>query len=100
MTLHFPVFLPVRGMQEFPLVKVNDEMTDCLPIFTSKELAELYVSQEGSGMNLSRIDDKDSLVRFVQEMIRDHGVKVYAINFTFHATVVTGGPVSELLDED
>jgi hypothetical protein len=96
--VHFPVFLPVRNTNEFPLVRVNEEMSKCLPVFTSKELAELYVAEEGTGMNLCQIDDHEGLSRFVGEMVRNHGVAHYAINFTFKATSVKCGPASELID--
>jgi hypothetical protein len=96
--LHFPVFLPVRNTDEFPLVRVNEEKSDCLPVFTSRELAELYVAEEGTGMNLFQIEDQDKLSHFIGEMARKHGVVHYAINFTFRATSVKCGPVSELID--
>ena len=96
-TLHFPVFILRRGKDEFPLVKVNEEMTDCLPVFTSGELAELYLAQAGSDIDLHRIGDRDELSHFLREMASNHGVKYYAFNFTFEATSVNCAPISDLL---
>ncbi len=95
--IHFPVYTPVRGTDEFPLVNVNEEMTDCLPLFTSRELAELYLSEAGSELELHKIDEQGELANFVRGMVTNHALTYYAINFTFNATGVVCGPVSDLL---
>ena len=89
---NFPVYLLVRNGNEFPLVNVNDEMQDCMPIFTSKELAELYVSEAGGGSDLMEFDDSERFTRFLRGFIRQHPITHYATNFTLRATSVKCGP--------
>jgi hypothetical protein len=99
MDLHFPVFVPVRGSDEFPLVGDGAEVTDCLPIFTSRELAEMYVEQADGGLQLFVLPDRAALTRHVQAMIRAAGVTHFVINFTFSPTSVRVGDVADLLEE-
>src|SRR4051794_17670624 len=99
MRLNFPVFIPVRGADEVLLVNVSDEMPDCLPVFTTRELAELYTSEEGSGLNLVRIEDRPRLADFVRDLATQAGVTHFALNPTFRASAVTCGTIDELIEE-
>jgi hypothetical protein len=95
--LHFPVYVPVRGSDEFPLVSDSGDLTDLLPIFTSRELAELYIEQAGRDLKLYVLPDHAALSRHVQSMIEAAGVTHYVINFTFSPTSVKVGDVADLL---
>jgi predicted nucleic acid-binding protein len=96
-TVHYPVFVPMRNTSEVPLVRVNEEMSDCFPLFTSKELAERYVAEEASGMGVLPINDEAHLASFIARVSKEHSVRYYAINFTFKATSVRCGPISDLV---
>lgn len=98
LSIRFPIFMAFGPNNEIITRRINSIAPECIFYFTSRELAELHIEQEGSGkLQLRHCNSYELLVTFLKDVL-GLGIQHYCVNLTHDGKGAFVYPISDLLD--